>query len=276
MKHMATRLRRMAALACMSLGLCGPVVAEEYSFGVVPQFEPLRLASTWIPILEELERRTGHRFVMSGTPDIPAFEDAFRRGAFDFAYMNPYHAVMAHDHQGYLPLLRDGGRQLFGILVVARDGGIDDPAQLAGKQVAFPAPNALGASLMIRSDLAQRFGIDCVPVYAATHSSAYLNVLLGRSAAAGGVMATFTAQPETVRNGLRIIHETQRVPPHPVVAHPRVSEEVREEVRRAFLDMAHDAGGQAALDRVPFREIVTATMEDYQPLRDMNLERFVE
>ena len=57
MKHMATRLRRMAALVCMSLGLCGPAVAEEYSFGVVPQFEPLRLASAWIPILEELERR---------------------------------------------------------------------------------------------------------------------------------------------------------------------------------------------------------------------------
>lgn len=271
------RLRSLIALAALCLALLPPARAQEgYSFGVVPQFEAMRLASVWMPILGELERQTGYRFRLAGSPAIPAFEEGFSNGDFDFAYMNPYHAVMAATAQGYVPIIRDGGRELFGVLAVAKDGPITQVADLDGQAVAFPAPNALGASLMMRADLTNRFGIAFEPVYASTHSSAYLNVILGRTAAAGGVMGTFNNQPDEIRNALSIIYETDRVAPHPVVVHPRLPDEVRDAVQAAFLAMGDTEDGRAMLAGIPIREVRIATADDYRPLLDMGLDRFVE
>lgn len=273
-KGLSHLLRLGVLLLC---ALAGPLRADPtYSFGVVPQFEAMRLASIWMPILDELEQRTGYRFEMAGSSDIPTFERSFRSGDFDFAYMNPYHAVVAMEEQGYAPIVRDGGRALFGVLVVAKDSPYHSPGDLAGQTIAFPAPNALGASLLMRADLTRRFGLEFAPLYAGTHSSAYLNVVLGRAAAAGGVMATLDSQPADVRAQLRILYETERVPPHPVVVHPRVPDAVREAVSRAFLDMGQTDEGRALLAEVPFRQIATANAVEYHPLRDMQLERFVQ
>ncbi len=264
----------LGAIAAVVLSL--PVqAAEGYTFGIVPQFEARKLASIWEPIIAELESRTGYDFQIMGSPRIPEFEQAFMRGEFDFAYMNPYHSVMAMDGQGYRPLVRDGGRQLFGVLAVRKDSPHQSVADLEGQTIAFPAPNALGASLMMRAELTRRHGVSFSPNYVSTHSSAYLNVVLGEAAAAGGVMATFKAQDPQIRENLRILYETTKVAPHPIVAHPRVPDEVAERVRRTILEMAATQAGREMLARVPIRKAVEASVEDYLPLRELGLEEFI-
>ena len=94
--------------------------APEYSFGVVPQFEQRKLFRIWRPILDELEKRTGLSFHLVGSPKIPVFEKKYMAGIYDFAYMNPYNILQAYKSQGYIPLIRDGGRVLKGVLVVPR------------------------------------------------------------------------------------------------------------------------------------------------------------
>jgi phosphonate transport system substrate-binding protein len=109
----------LALVAC--LGLSAPARAgNRYSVGVVPQFEARELAAIWIPILAELSKRTGLRLTMKGSPRIPEFEIAFEAGEFDFAYMNPYHAMIAARKQGYIPLVRDA-EPLYGVLAVRKD-----------------------------------------------------------------------------------------------------------------------------------------------------------
>lgn len=93
----------------------------EYTFGVVPQYEIRKLASIWLPILDELEKRTGLKFRLVGTYNIPDFENNFIKGDFDFAYMSPYHSRLAYKNQGYTPLVRDDGKRLFGILVTSKN-----------------------------------------------------------------------------------------------------------------------------------------------------------
>lgn len=269
-------IRTLLAL-CVALlaGLPRTAIAtESYSFGVVPQFEARRLSEIWLPILAELERRTGYHFEMVGSPRIPEFESAFVQGGFDFAYMNPYHALVAGDRQGYRALVRDGGRQLFGVLVVAKDAPYKTVADLAGQTIAFPAPNALGAALLMRADLHRNFSLRYVASYVSTHSSAYLNVLLGEAEAAGGVMATLNRQDTYIRENLRVLYETTHLPPHPVMVHPRVSTEVADAVRRAFLDMAYTKEGAAMLAQVPIRELIGASQDEYEVLRDLHLEDY--
>ncbi len=247
---------------------------ETYTFGVVPQFEARALAAVWVPILEELEARTGLDFKMTGSARIPEFEKSYEAGEFDFAYMNPYHSLVANQTQGYVPLIRDGGRQLFGILVVRKDSPVQTVAELEGQLISFPAPNALGASLLMRADIDTIHHVKFNSIYASTHTSSYLNVVLGRTAAAGGVMGTFNRQKDEVKDQLRILYETRRMPPHPVTAHPRVPEEIRERVRMAFLNMAATEEGAALLAKIPMKKAISASLDEYQILGEWGLENY--
>ena len=126
----------------------------------------------------------------------------------------------------------------------------------------------------MRADLSRQHGLNFVPDFVNTHSSAYLNVLLGEAEAAGGVMATFNALDPAIRDRLRIVYETTRMPPHPVVVHPRVPVEDAEKVRQAFIDMSASPEGRELLAQIPMLEAVRTDSGEYQVLRDLGLEDF--
>jgi len=245
-----------------------------YSIGIVPQFEIRHIRKIWNPIIKEIEKNTGYKLRLIGSPTIPDFEREFNAGRFDFAYMNPYHILLAEKSQGYIPLVRDIGRKLHGILVVRADSGINSIKDLNGKKIAFPAPNALGASLLMRANLKNIHGIDFNPVYVKTHSSVYLNVVVKQTDAGGGVQKTLNQQKNNIKETLRIIHRTPDVSPHPFVAHPRISPQVREKVRNTFLKLAKNKTGKSLLSKIPMKKIGKAKMNDYTSLKKYNLENF--
>ncbi len=245
-----------------------------FTIGVVPQFDARRIHTIWQPILTYLEQETGYGFRLAGAPTITAFEKEFVSGHFDFAYMNPYHLIMANREQGYLPLVRDVGRQLFGVLVVSKHSGITEVQQLDGREIAFPAPNALGASLMMRQELSDDFGIRFTPRYVKTHDSVYLNVLLAETAAGGGVQKTLDRQKSAIKENLQILHTTRPVAPHPIAYHPRIDKAVAEKVAAALLKMGQSDDGKKALAAIPMKKIGPAHLSDYRILETMGLERF--
>lgn len=272
-------MKRIVSFLLVTMTWCmlaSPVLAQEkiYTVGVVPQFEARKLHAIWRPILDQLQQATGYGFEMKGSPSIPEFEREFVEGKFDFAYMNPYHLVVANEKAGYVPLVRDHGRKLFGVLVVRKGSGITSPKELDGKTLAFPAPNALGASLQVRQELSDKFHITIDPMYVKTHDSVYLNVLTGKAAAGGGVQKTLNRQKPQYRDHLAVIHETEKVAPHPVAVLPRVPEDVRNKVRDAFLALGETEEGKALLEKIPMKKIGPARMDDYAPLKLMGLERF--
>ena len=245
-----------------------------YSIGIVPQFEIRHIRKIWNPIIKEIEKNTGYKLRLIGSPTIPDFEREFNAGRFDFAYMNPYHILLAEKSQGYIPLVRDIGRKLHGILVVRADSGINSIKDLNGKKIAFPAPNALGASLLMRANLKNIHGVDFNPVYVKTHSSVYLNVVVKQTDAGGGVQKTLNQQKNNIKGALRIIHRTPDVSPHPFVAHPRISPEVREKIRNTFLKLAKNETGKSLLSKIPMKKVGEAKMNDYTSLKKYNLESF--
>lgn len=222
----------LMAAVLVGLSVAHSARAAEFTVGVVPQFEAQKLHKIWQPILDELSLKTGHTFKLLGSKTIPEFESSFQKGEFDIIYANPWHAVIANQTQGYVPVIKDGSQQLKGILVVRKDSDINEVRQLDGKEIAFPSPNALGASLLMRTDLHNLFGINIVPIYVKTHPSVYLNVLLGDAVAGGGVTRTFMEQPEKITNNLRVIYQTREMNPHPICVHPRVPRQQREQIEK--------------------------------------------
>lgn len=268
--------RVLIVVFMLFLGLPIPVSAVERSirFGVVPQFDARRIQAIWKPVLAALENHSGLRFELVGSPSIPEFEKQFLTGDFDFAYMNPYHSLMAYKSHGYEPLVRDVSRTLFGIVVVRKDSPLQSIKDLDGKSVAFPAPNALGAALLPRAEFGEIYKISILPRYVRSHTSVYLNVVTGQTDAGGGVYKTLKKQPDDVRDALKIIYKTPQVAPHPVVVHPRVDKSIQETVREAFMQLGRTPEGQELVAQIPIKEIGKATLEDYEPLNQMGLDKY--
>jgi phosphonate transport system substrate-binding protein len=247
--------------------------AARYTFGVVPQFEQRKLYSIWKPIIDELQRRTGLDFTLVTTLKIQDFEKEFSRGGFDFVYMNPYYVLKARETGGYLPLLRDKP-VLRGILVVPKDSGLVKVQDLDGKVVAFPSPNAVGASLLMRADLERIHHVSVKPLYVKTHSSVYLHVVTGLAAAGGGVEKTLQEQERPVRDSLRVIYTTRSIPSHPIAAHSRVPKEHREKVRQALLEMGTTPEGRDLLSKVPIKQLVSSSLDDYREMFGWGLDAY--
>lgn len=245
-----------------------------YTVGIVPQFDTRKIHAIWRPIIEALEQRTGLTFKLLGKPTIPDFERALANDEFDFAYINPYSAVAPSTGPHCVPLAREHGTQLYGILVVHKDNPLQNPQDLETQTIAFPAPNALGATLMIKADLEDLHQTHVDAEYVLTHSSVYFNVALGRAIAGGGVQKTLQEQPPAIRDKLRVLYRTRSVAPHPFCAHSRVPKSVRRHVQDQLLALGSTPAGQQLLTKVPIQRIGPATMTDYQPLLEMNLQRY--
>ena len=247
---------------------------DTYTIGIVPQFEIRHIRKIWKPIFDEIEKDTGLKIKFKGSPTIPDFEKELNAGTFDFAYMNPFHMLQAEKEQGYIPMVRDVGRKLHGIIVVRRDSPIKSIKELDGKKIAFPSPNALGASLLIRANLKKDFKINFNPIYVKTHSSVYLNVLVKQTEAGGGVLKTLNQQKDNIKGALRILHKTPKVAPHPLAVHPRVSQEVRNKIKSTLIKLGESIVGQSLLAKIPMKKIGVATISDYAPLKKLNLDEF--
>ncbi|MCY0967435.1 phosphate/phosphite/phosphonate ABC transporter substrate-binding protein [Parathalassolituus penaei] len=241
------------------------------TIGVVPQFEQRKLLEIWQPIMDQLSQATECRVDLAGSENIPDFEAKFMAGRFDIAYMNPYHAVMAHAAQGYEPFLRSKSN-LQGVLVVKDDSPIKDVSELQGQPVAFPSPNALGASLLMRAELKNLHGVDVDARYVNTHPSVYLHVAKGLTVAGGGVQKTFDEQPQVIRDRLRVLYSTRETPSHPLVIHPRLGKEQTQTVIKALTKIASEQ--PALFDAIPMPGPTATTYRDYQPLEELHLEQF--
>lgn len=250
-----------------------PAAEPQYTLGVVPQNDAGVLHTVWEPIAAEIRRRSGIDLRIVSTRSIGAFEREFEAGAYDFAYLNPYHALVALRLQGYLPLVRDTAAPLTGVIVARQDSPLHGAADLAGQRVAFPSPNAFGAALVPRADLARR-GIEITPWYVGTHGSVYLNVALGLAPAGGGILRTLEGQPLEVRQALRVIYETPPMPTHPIVAHPRVGEAVRTRLTQALLALGQSERGRRLLAAIPIEHIGPATAAEYKALESLGLDDF--
>ena len=157
------KFKKPGYLLCIFCLLCLSITTKAephtYTIGVVPQFSALRTIEIWQPVLDAISHDTGIALHLQTSPGIPDFEKSIYSGSFDLAYMNPYHLIIANQKQGYLPVLRDIDRRLYGIIVVNKNSDIDNVSQLDGATVAFPAPNEGGAKLIPRAELDEKFNI---------------------------------------------------------------------------------------------------------------------
>lgn len=250
-------------------------ISKEMSVVIVPQLPRAVTYAKWAPILEYVGQKSGQCFNLEIPESIPVFEKQLFKGVPDFAFANPYHEVIAKKRKGYIPLFIDGKTKLTGILVVKADSLIKNIQDLQGMEVAFPAPNAFAASLLIRAELAKQ-GVFIKPRYLKTHATAYRAVALGDVVGSGGVNNTLQREEQALKESLRIVYETLGYAPHPFIANPRVPLKVRNSVTEAFISLLASEPGRRLLEEVQIPQPIPSDFQrDFAPLEKLKLDKFV-
>lgn len=251
--------------------------APIYWLSVVPQYTKLTIHRDWTPLTEYLSAQTGLDVRLRLHGSIPHFETSLLNGEPEIAYMNPYHAVIAHHAQNYIPIVRDNAQVLTGILVVRADSAYHSVADLEGRVISFPSPNAFAASLLMRAILTNDENIMFTTRYDVTHSNTYRQVLIGNADAGGAVQRTLEKQRPEVQSNLRVIFQTPPTTPHPIGVHPRVPVALRHRLRDALLDLRNSEMGRSLLSSIDMDDPIAADYaKDYAELTSLNLDAFTE
>jgi phosphonate transport system substrate-binding protein len=244
---------------------------QKITFGLVPQQSASKLARVWGPVIAYLESKSGLEIAFRTAPDIPEFERRLAAGEYDIAYMNPYHYTVFSRLSGYRAFAKAKEKSIKGILVVHKDSPLKSPLELNGATIAFPAPAAFAASVLIRAYLT-REDVDFTPKYVSSHDSVYRTVAKGLYPAGGGVMRTLNSVEPDVRAQLRILWTTKGYTPHAFAAHSRVPADAVERLTQAMLAMDGNAEGQTLLGSLSVRGFEAATDSDWDDVRALGID----
>ncbi len=260
-------------IALIALWILSPVAYSAdkvFTFGVVPQQAASEMAESWTPFLALVSEKSGVQLRFVTAPDIPAFEKRLAEGAYDFAYMNPYHYTLFHKKPGYEALAKEKDRKLKGILVVRKDSPIKDINELNGSTLVFPAPAAFAASILPRVAL-RKSGISFNAKFVSSHDSVYLNVSHKLYPAGGGIVRTFDMLDGTEKNELRILWSTPAYTPHAIATHPKLPKSIERKVLAELVKLDSYPEGREKLKLIGFKGVELAHDADWDDIRQLNI-----
>lgn len=248
----------------------------EYSFAIGPQQSATELAKRWTPIIKYLSDKSGVPLQFKTAKDIPTFQQQMGEGAYDIAYINPYHYLGFHkSSHGYTAFAREKDGTLQGVLVVKKDGPVNTVSDLRDKTFAFPAASAL-ASTWLPMHMLREKNIQVTPQYVTSMDSVYRSVAKGLFVAGGGEMRTLSTIDPEVRDLLKVLWTSESLPPFAFAAHARLPKKVIAKLQKAIEQMNADPEGLALLKAINFKGLETARDADYDAMRKMNIKPVVD
>ncbi len=264
---------KMITLLIFIFMLCGQAMSSDrvYTFGVVPQQAASKLAKTWGPMMQYIEKKTGIKVHFTTAPNIPEFEARVAKGQYDFAYMNPYHYVVFSKTPGYQAINRASDKQIRGIMVKRKDSDINSLADLQDKTLAFPSPAAFAASILPRAELKKQ-QINITPQYVRSHDSVYRNVAKGIFPAGGGVQRTFNAFDPELLDELEVFWVSEGFTPHAIAFHPRVDSDLVSAVQEALVSLENSGEGRQLLAPLKIKGWQKAENSDWDDVRALNIQ----
>jgi phosphonate transport system substrate-binding protein len=112
------------------------------------------------------------------------------------------------------------------------------------------------------------------PLAAGSSSNVYKYIILGKVDAGATLDVDLERESGDIRSQVRAIYQTDPLAPHPLSAHPRVPEKLRQAVGRAVLKMAAEKEGAEVVRVVGLVQPVAADyVRDYQKLEAIDIEQ---
>jgi phosphonate transport system substrate-binding protein len=256
-------------MAFLLLSVFSKTILADIVLGVVPQQSPLKLLKVWSPVARYLSNATNENVKFKTEKSIPEFEKVLYSGGYDFAYMNPYHYVLAHKKQGYIAKVR-ANKNIRGILVVNKDSYSKDK-DFKSKSYVFPAPNAFAATLVTKYELIKNFGVKLSDFdnsrYVNSHDSVYKFIAKGLGDIGGGIERTFNNfGDKEAKEHLNIVYTTKAYPSHPFAFKNSMDKEIQKKLVDALLNMPDEL-----LKSLSMKKLKKIEDTEYDSVKDLSI-----
>ena len=246
---------------------------KPYNFSPVNQHSLELTAMYWNPILKYVSDKSGVPLNLHLGRTSAETTAKVLSGEADFSFTNH---LFSPDRikLGWTVFGRRQAPSVHGQIIVLADSPITSLAGLAGKDVAFPGPEALVAYKTTYGQLLEQ-KITAKPVFAGNLDAAFSQMVAGRVFAMGS--NSQMTDEYAIREGrkFRVLWSSPAFNDLALMASPRVPRAQMQAVAKAFLGMHQDAQGKKILEEaaktVNAKQplvFVAANDEDYASYRD--------
>ncbi|MCX6968466.1 MAG: phosphate/phosphite/phosphonate ABC transporter substrate-binding protein [Verrucomicrobia bacterium] len=241
--------------------------------GVFPYYNPQKLHAAYSLLAEYLGREIpGYRVDLVTSRSVEDFEKRLYERFFDFAYCNGYLAMQSWKH-GYRVFAKAGRDADYrGIILVRKDSGIGELADLKGKTISFADPTSLGGTMLPLYFL-QTHGVDVSRdirrLFVGSQESSIMSVYLGNSAAAATLplrWKAFAEENPQIAAELVAKWETPPLVNNALVVRDDVPKEVVDKMASLLLGLQAQEEGRRILRAINVPEFENATDETYTPV----------
>jgi len=243
-------------------------------FGVHPLHNPTLLLRRYGPIIDYLNQNFDDvQFRLEASRNYEEYDKKLADRVFEFALPNPYQTVTARKY-GYHVFGKMGDDQDFrGIILVRRDGPIQNLEDLKGKRISYPAKTALAATMMPQFFLFTH-GInvnsDVENLCVGSQESSIMNVYLGNVSAGATWPIPWNAfikeHPEQAAE-LEVKWQTDSLINNSLVARDDMPPDLVEKVATLLVTLKDTDSGRAMLDRLPISEFDRANDAQYDVIQ---------
>jgi phosphonate transport system substrate-binding protein len=216
-------------------------------FAFTPVEDPAVYKSAWADFLTHLEEATGKEVVFFPVQNNAAQIEAMRSGRLHIAGFNTGSNPLAVNCAGFNPFTimasLDGNFGYEMEIITYPDSGIETPADIAGKQLAFTAPTSNSGFKAPSAILKAEFGLeaetDFEPVFSGKHDNSILGVAnkdYPAAAIANSVMSRMIERDVITPDQVVSIYKSQTFPTTGFGVAHNLTPELKETIRNAFFD----------------------------------------
>jgi phosphonate transport system substrate-binding protein len=246
-----------------------------YRLAVHPLHNPEKLSAAYQPLVDHLNRQLqGVKIELESSRDYQGFEKKFRQRGPDFLLPNPWQTLKAIQ-VGYHVIAMAGDASDFkGIILVRKDGGIAQLADLKGKSVSYPSYTALAAAILPQAYL-HAHGInirrDIQNVYVGSQESSIMNVYLKQTAAGATwppPWRLFQQDHPQEAAQLQVAWETPSLINNSVMVRDDVPAALAQQVTALLLALPQTAQGKVILGNMQTTRFHPSSDASYQVVAD--------
>jgi len=240
----------------------------EYSFGVLPLNNAVRLFETYEPLIDEINRRVaGFSVRLETAKDFPRYEAKVRNRQLHFLFMNS-HLVIPTEERGYRIIGR-AADTIRGCIVLRRDARVRTMRDLQGAAISFASSTDLPGAMMPKLFMKQN-GLDvdrqAAPRYVGSPDSALMNVYFKRSGAgcvSESAWLSWAGRHADLARALEVRWDTAPLIGLGILARNDVPREHVQSVARAMFDLSESDKGRRVLAGLNMSGFVPANEATY-------------
>ncbi|MGY0193945.1 phosphonate ABC transporter substrate-binding protein [Leptothrix sp. BB-4] len=284
-------LARILSISAAALAI--PVATQaqpvrELSFGLISTESSANLKSTWLPVLEDLEKATGLKVKAYFAPDYAGVIEAMRFNKVQVGWFGNKSAMEAVDRaQGEIfarMVQPDGGTGYWSLMIVHNDSPLQTLQDVlkarASLNFGLGDPNSTSGYLVPNYYAFQLNGVDATRDFKRTvranHETNILTVVnkqVDAAVVASDAMDRMKLKMPEKHDDIRVVWRSPLIPSDPLVYRSDLDTATRKQLRDFFTGYGKDAREKANLVQLTLSGFQASDNSQLLPIRQLELVR---